>query len=107
MPGKVRIWWHRGVLRDENYNVAPIADEPEISVESITLDGTVQNSGAAPVDARLALVQSDTDIAYVVRLPGQSVAADPALHKPLAATGLDLHAISIPEGASLSMVELV
>lgn len=106
MPGTVRIWWHRGVLRDEKYNAVPIVEEPELATETVTLDGTVQNSGAAPADARIALVQSDTDIAYVVRRPGETRTADAVLHKPLEATGLDLHAVSVPEGASISMIEL-
>ncbi|MEM7239037.1 MAG: hypothetical protein AAF317_05470 [Pseudomonadota bacterium] len=106
MPGTVRIWWHRGALRDEKYNSVPVVEEPELSTETLSLDGSVQVSGAAPSDARLAILQSDTDIAYVVRQAGEATAADPAVHKPLAATGLDLYAISIPEGASLSVVEL-
>ncbi|MEM6932716.1 MAG: hypothetical protein AAF526_03935 [Pseudomonadota bacterium] len=106
MPGTVRIWWHRGALRDEKYNSVPVVEEPELTTETISLDGSVQVSGAAPLDARLAVIQSDIDIAYVVRLPGEATAADPAIHKPLSATGLNLYAISIPEGASLSVVEL-
>ncbi|MEM8842068.1 MAG: hypothetical protein AAGD47_09860 [Pseudomonadota bacterium] len=107
MPGTVRIWWHRGVLRDEKYNAVPIVEEPELGVETIALDGTVQNSGAAPADARIALLQSDTDIVYVVRRPGEAVTADTALHKPIEATGRDLHALNVPEGASISMIEMV
>lgn len=106
MPGTVRIWWHRGALRDEKYNSVPVVEEPELATETITLDGAVQVSGAAPVEARLAIIQSDMDIAYVVRRPGEDIVADPAVHKPLAATGFDLYALSVPQGASLSVVGL-
>lgn len=106
MPGTVRIWWHRGALRDMNYNSMPVVDEPEISMETVTLNGSVETTGPAPADASVALVQSDVDLAYVVRPAGVAVLADPALHKPLNATGNELYSIGIPEGASLSLVEL-
>ena len=106
MPGTVKIWWHRGALRDVNYNSMPVVDEPEISMETVTLSGAVETSGSAPNDASVALLQSDVDLAYVVRRPGETTQADPSFHKPLTATGNDLYAIGIPEGASLSLVEL-
>ncbi|MEM8698390.1 MAG: hypothetical protein AAGF44_04425 [Pseudomonadota bacterium] len=106
MPGTVKIWWHRGALRDMNYNSMPVVDEPEIAMETVTLAGSVENSGPAPSDTSVAILQSDVDVAYVVRRPGETALADANFHKPLAATGTDLYAIGIPEGASLSLVEL-
>ncbi|MEM9044359.1 MAG: hypothetical protein AAGC81_06670 [Pseudomonadota bacterium] len=107
MPGTVKIWWHSGALRDEKYNAVPIVEEPELGTEAIPLDGSVEISAAAPELARIALIQTDVDIAYVVRLPGEETVANASIHKPLGATGLDLHAISIPQGASVSVVEIV
>ncbi|MEM8789980.1 MAG: hypothetical protein AAGE80_00080 [Pseudomonadota bacterium] len=106
MPGTVKIWWHSGALRDEKYNAVPIVEEPELATETIALNGGVEVSAASPEDARIALIQSDIDIAYVVRLPGSDVTANAAIHKPMAATGLDLHAVAIPGGASISVVEI-
>lgn len=107
MAGTVRIWWHRGALRDMNYNSMPVVDEPEIRTETLILNGTAEETAAAPDDASVALIQSDTDLAYVVRKPGDTTLADAGTHKPLAATGPDLFAIGIPPGASISMVELI
>ncbi|MEM1277931.1 MAG: hypothetical protein AAGH74_15515 [Pseudomonadota bacterium] len=107
MPGTVKIWWHSGALRDEKYNAVPIVEEPEIATETLAVNGAALISAPAPELARIALIQSTIDIAYVVRLPGASTIADAAVHKPLAATGLDLHAVSVPEGASISVVEIV
>ncbi|MEM7507414.1 MAG: hypothetical protein AAF415_11770 [Pseudomonadota bacterium] len=106
MPGTVRIWWHRGALRDMNYNSMPVVEEPELSMETVVLNGDIETTGPAPEDASVALVQSDVDLAYVVRPAGVAVLADPSLHKPLSATGNELYSIGIPQGASLSLVEL-
>ncbi|MEM0942952.1 MAG: hypothetical protein AAGI70_03300 [Pseudomonadota bacterium] len=106
MPGTVKIWWHQGALRDHKYNSMPVLDEPELARETVTLSGAVETSGPAPEEATLAVIQTDVDVAYVVRRPGESVLADATLHKPVAATGTSLYAIGVNPGYSLSLVEL-
>lgn len=106
MAGTVRIWWHQGAQRDQGYNSMPLVREPEISTETVALNGAAEVTGPAPKLSSVALIKSDVDFAYVVRLAGETVQADPQIHKPVGATGTDLYAIGIPEGASISLVEM-
>ena len=105
MPGTVKIWWHDGAALDSRRNDMPIVSEPELGFETVAVSSTAAASGAAPVSARLALVESDVSVRYRVRLSGDATPADPTQSKPMAATGGAVDFIAVPEGSSISFVE--
>ena len=105
MPGLVKIWWHDGATRDIRYHDIPVVNEPELGFETVAVSGVAANTGAAPGDATVALVETDTNVRYVVRRPGGTAVADPVLSKPIAATGPATNSIGVAPGYSISFIE--
>ena len=105
MPGTVKIWWHDGATKDVRYNELPVVNEPELGFETVAVGATPANSGAAPEDAVVAIIESDVDIRYAVRLPGGSQNADPVNSKPIRTTGHGIDSIGVRPGYSISFVE--
>ena len=105
MPGLVKIWWHDGATRDIRYHDIPVVNEPELGFETVAVSGVAANTGAAPSDATVALVETDINVRYVVRRPGGTATADPVLSKPIAATGPATNSIGVAPGHSISFIE--
>ncbi|MFK7945488.1 MAG: hypothetical protein AB8B85_21620 [Paracoccaceae bacterium] len=105
MPGLVKIWWHDGAVVDVRHHDVPVVNEPELGFETVLVSGTPANSGPAPEDAKVAIIEAEVDIRYVVRLEGGTTLADPETSKPVATTGLGTDAIGVAAGASISFVE--
>ena len=60
----------------------------------------------APEDTAVAIVESDANVRYLVRLPGASANADPVGSKPLPATGFGTNSIGIAKDCTISFVEV-
>ncbi len=106
MPGTVKVWWHDGATKDVRYNELPVVNEPELGFESIAVNATPANTGPAPEDAVVAIVESDVKVRYLVRLPGDTTDADPVGSKPLPATGFGSNSIGVGKDCSISFVEV-
>lgn len=106
MPGTVKIWWHDGATKDVRYNELPVVNEPELGFESVAVGASPASSGPAPEDAVVAMVESDVDVRYFVRLPGLSTDADPTVSKPLPATGFGTNSIGVARDCTISFVEV-
>ncbi|MEM1297674.1 MAG: hypothetical protein AAGH68_00245 [Pseudomonadota bacterium] len=105
MPGIVKIWWHDGAVVDVRHHDIPVVAEPELGFESVLVSATPANSGPAPADAKVAIVQTDVNLRYQVRQDGEVTLADAENSKPIAATGFGTDAIGIVAGQSISFVE--
>lgn len=105
MPGTVKIWWHDGGVVDVRHHDIPVVNEPELGFETVFVSGTPANTAPAPGDAKVAIVETDVDLRYVVRRVGDAALADVATSKPIAATGLGTDAIGVLPGYSISFVE--
>lgn len=105
MPGTVKIWWHDGAVRDVRYHDIPVVNEPEIGFETVAVGAVAATSGPAPANAVVAVVESDVDIRYRVRRPGQNVDADSAASKPIPATGHATDTIGVAPGDTISLIE--
>ena len=105
MPGTVKIWWLDGAVVDVRHHDIPVVNEPELGFETVAISGTPANSGPAPADAQVAIIETDVDLRYVVRPEGGTVLADAATSKPIATTGLGTDAIGVRPGYSISFVE--
>ena len=107
MPGTIKIWWHDGAVKDARYNDLPVANEPELGFEMVTTDGaTPVASGPAPVDTSVAIIETDVNLRYLVRPPGDGGSASQLTSKPMPATGLGTDSIGIPSGHTISFVEV-
>lgn len=105
MPGTVKIWWHDGAVKDVRYHDIPVVNEPELGFETVAVGGAAANSGAAPADTTIALVESDVTFRYVVRRPGETTQASLATSKPITATGPAVDVIGVAPGYSISFIE--
>lgn len=106
MPGTAKIWWHDGATKDVRYNELPVVNEPELGYETVAVSATPANTGPAPEDAVVAIVESDVDLRYLVRRSGETQAADPVNSKPLPATGFGTDSIGVCAGCTISFVEV-
>ena len=104
MPGTVKIWWHDGAVKDIRYHDIPVVAEPELGFETVSVSGTPALSGAAPVDATVAIVETDVNVRYAVRRPGDTVDAS-ADSKPLLAVDHGTDSIGVQAGYTISFVE--
>ncbi len=104
MPGTVKIWWHDGALNDVRRNPAPIVNEPELGYEEVAVSASPATSLPAPDDSFIAVIESDVDLRYFVRLPGDNRDAD-AASKPIARTGHATDFIAIAPNCTISFVE--
>lgn len=106
MAGLVKIWWHDGAVIDVRHNDIPVVNEPELGFEAVLVSATPANTGPAPQTARVAVIETDVSVRYVVRPHGVNTLADPDNSKPIAATGTGTDAIGIEEGYSISFIEI-
>ena len=106
MPGTVNIWWHDGATKDVRYNELPVVNEPELGFESVAVSTTPANSSPAPEDAVVAIVESDVNLRYIVRQPGDTQPADPVNSKPMRSTGFGTDSIGVRPGCTISFVEV-
>ena len=106
MPGTVKVWWHDGATKDVRYNELPVVNEPELGFESIAVGPTPASSGPAPEDAVVAIVESDVDVRYLVRLPGGTTDADAVGSKALPATGFGTNSIGVAKDCTISFLEV-
>lgn len=105
MPGTVKIWWHDGATKDIRYNDIPVVNEPELGFETVAVSTAAAASGVAPADAVVAIIETDVNVRYLVRLPGQFGDADAQSSKPIAATGPSTDAIGVGPGCTISFIE--
>ena len=105
MPGTVKIWWHDGAVRDVRYHDIPVVNEPELGFESIAVGASPVQSGAAPADAVVAIVESDVNVRYLVRRNGVGGDADAVTSKPIGATGYSTDSIGVRPGDTISLIE--
>ena len=105
MPGTVKVWWHDGATKDVRYNELPIVNEPELGFESVAVSATPAGTSPAPEDAVVAIVESDVNVRYLVRLPGDVADADTATSKPLPATGFGTNSIGVARNCTISFIE--
>src|SRR5690625_8026489 len=87
MSGTVRIWWHDGATRDARNNHIPVVNEPELGFEEVSISEIPVSTDPAPRSATVALIQSAIAVHYRVTPPGHRRAADPAICRPMGATG--------------------
>lgn len=106
MPGTVKVWWHDGATKDVRYNELPVVNEPELGYEPVTVGSTPANTGPAPEDAVVAIVESDVNVRYLVRLPGDGTDANPISSKPLPITGFGTNSIGVAKNCTISFVEV-
>ena len=106
MPGTVKIWWHDGATKDVRYNELPVVNEPELGFESVAVGPTPVSTGPAPEDAVVAMVESDVNVRYLVRLPGAGTDADTSNSKPLPSTGFGTNSIGVAKNCTISFVEV-
>lgn len=105
MAGTVKIWWHDGATRDVRYHELPVVNEPELGYETVGVGATPASSGPAPRNAVVAIVESDVNLRYTVRRPGDTAEADTVASKPLAATGFGVNSIGVDRDYTISFVE--
>lgn len=105
MPGTVKVWWHDGATKDVRYNDLPVVNEPELGYESLAVNATPVSTGPAPEDAVVAIVESDVNVRYLVRRPGNTTDADVVTSKPLPATGFATNSIGVCKDCTISFVE--
>ncbi|MEM7213800.1 MAG: hypothetical protein AAF479_18295 [Pseudomonadota bacterium] len=105
MAGTVKIWWHDGSVKDVRFHDIPVANEPELGYETIAVSATAAASAAAPSLATVAIVETDVNVRYLVRRPGDTADADVVTSKPIAATGFGTDVIGIVEGYTISFIE--
>lgn len=105
MPGTVKVWWHDGATKDVRYNDLPVVNEPELGYESLTVAATPVSTGPAPKNAAVAIIESNVNVRYLVRRPGNSTAADAITCKPLPSTGFGTNSIGVGKGYTISFVE--
>ena len=105
MPGLVKIWWHDGAVKDIRYHDIPVVNEPELGFETVVVSGVPASSGPAPGNATVAIVETDVNVRYYVRHPGDAGIADAVNSKPIAVTGIATDSIGILPGCTISFVE--
>ena len=106
MTATIKIWWHDGATKDVRYNELPVVNEPELGFESVAVGLTAASSGPAPEDAVVAIVESDANVHYLVRRPGDTTDADPVGSKPLPTTGFGTNSIGVGKDCTISFVEV-
>jgi hypothetical protein len=106
MPGTVKVWWHDGATKDVRYNELPVVNEPELGFESVAVSAVAASTSPAPEDAVVAIVESDVNVRYLVRLPGGATDADPIGSKPLPATGFGTNSIGVAKDCTISFEEV-
>ena len=106
MPGTVKVWWHDGATKDVRYNELPVVNEPELGYEPVTVSATPASTGPAPEDAVVAIVESNVNVRYLVRLPGGAGDADQVTSKPLPSTGFGTNSIGVGKNCTISFVEV-
>ncbi len=106
MPGTAKIWWHDGATKDVRYNELPVVNEPELGYETVAVSATPANTGPAPEDAVVAIIECDVDLRYLVRHAGGSQPADPSSSKPMKSTGFGTDSIGVCAGCTISFVEV-
>lgn len=105
MPGTVKIWWHDGAVKDVRHHDIPVVNEPELGFDQVDVSDVPAISSAAPADTSVAIVETDVNVRYVVRHPGDVALADPETSKPIATTGIATDAIGVSPGCTISFVE--
>ncbi|MEM0987372.1 MAG: hypothetical protein AAGK00_00725 [Pseudomonadota bacterium] len=106
MAGTVKIWWHDGAVIDVRHHDIPVVNEPELGFELVGVSQTPSISGVAPEDTRVAIIETDVAIRYLVRRPGETALADGDNSKPIAATGAGTDAIGVQPGYTISFIEI-
>lgn len=104
MPGTVKIWWHDGAVKDIRYHDIPVANEPELGFEAVSVSTSATASGPAPTDTTVAIVETDVNVRYTVRRPGETANAD-ANSKPVLAIDHVTDSIGVQEGWTISFIE--
>jgi hypothetical protein len=105
MPGTVKLWWHDGATKDVRYNELPIVNEPELGFESIVVGPSPVETGPAPEDATVAIVEADVNFRYLVLPDGATSSASATASKPMAATGFGTDSIGVRPGYRISLIE--
>jgi hypothetical protein len=105
MPGTVKVWWHDGATKDVRYNELPVVNEPELSFESVAVSPVPASAGPAPDDAVVVIIESNVNVRYLVRLPGDGGDADLVSSKPLPTTGFGTNSIGVGKNCTISFVE--
>lgn len=104
MAGTVKIWWHDGAVKDVRYHDIPVIAEPEVGFETVAVGATATASGPAPANATVAVVETDVNIRYTVRRPGDLATAD-TTSKPVLALDFMTEVIGVAPGYSISFIE--
>ncbi len=108
MPATVKLWWHDGSTLDVRSHPTPLIAEPELGFETLAVDTAAPvESGAAPEDAHVAVIESAVSLRYRVLRPGESGAATDPEAKPLLATLPGIATIGVAPGFRLSLIEEV
>lgn len=105
MAGTVKVWWHDGAKRDVRYHDLPVVNEPELDYETVSVSSTPASTGPAPKNSSVAIVESDVNVRYLVRPPGDISDADAVSSKPVAATGFGVNSIAVDQDDTISFVE--
>ena len=104
MTAPIKVWWHDGATKDVRYNELPVVNEPELGFESVTVSLTAGSTAPAPEDAVVAIVETDADVRYLVRRPGDTTDAS-IDSKPLPRTGFGTNSIGVAKDFTISFVE--
>ena len=94
------IWWHRAPAIG-TYGEQNLVDEPYVGKTSVTTSSSAAASGAAPDEASVARVFSDTLTYYYVQRDGDSTAATTTDGRIEASTQQD---ISVKPGDTISLI---
>jgi len=106
MPGTVKIWWHDGAVKDVRHHDIPVVNEPEIGFETVFVTEIPAISGPAPDNASVAIVETATDLRYLVRRAGDTAHASAATSKPIRGTVLLTESIGVRAGDTISFIEV-
>lgn len=105
MAGVVKIWWHDGAVRDIRYHDVPVVNEPELGFEQVAIGPVAASSGPAPLNATVAVVETDVNLRYFVRRNGDTTPADAVTSKPIAVTVHQTDTIGVAAGDTISFIE--
>jgi hypothetical protein len=99
----VKIWYHDAFSKDQRGWPTPVVNEPSLipgdEAEVITTPATTQG---APSSSVYAIIETNIDIRYTVRQPGDTTTVATVNHKLISA---GTNAITVRPGQTIHFIE--